>query len=53
MKDIFVTGRFGTYPHAFIKIKNTFGLKATYQINSTRRYYSASDGAPVAEALQS
>ena len=25
----------GTYPHAYIKIKNTFGLKGSYQINDT------------------
>ena len=42
----------GTYPHAYIKIKNTFGLKGSYQINDTT-YYSGSDGSPVAEALHS
>ena len=42
----------GTYPHAYIKIKNTFGLKGTYQINSNT-FYTSSDGSPVAEALHS
>ena len=36
----------GTYPHAYIKIKNTFGLKGTYQINN-QTYYTSSDGSPV------
>ena len=42
----------GTYPHAYIKIENTFGLKGTYQINSNT-FYTSSDGSPVAEALHS
>ena len=42
----------GTYPHAYIKIKNTFGLKGTYQINSNT-FYSSSDGSPVAESQHS
>lgn len=42
----------GTYPHAYIKIKNTFGLKGTYQINSNT-FYTSNDGSPVAEALHS
>ena len=40
----------GTYPHAYIKIENTFGLKGTYQINSNT-FYTSSNGSPVAEAL--
>ena len=35
----------GTYPHAYIKIKNTFGLKGSYTINS-QTYYSKNDGTP-------
>ena len=42
----------GTYPHAYIKIENTFGLKGTYQINRNT-FYTSSDGSPVAEALHS
>tara|TARA_B100000900_G_scaffold104830_1_gene87018 strand:- start:165 stop:1016 length:852 start_codon:yes stop_codon:yes gene_type:complete len=42
----------GTYPHAYIKIKNTFGLKGTYQINNNT-FYTSNDGSPVAEALHS
>ena len=42
----------GTYPHAYIKIKNTFGLRGTYQINSNT-FYTSSDGSPVAEGLHS
>ena len=42
----------GTYPHAYIKIKNTFGLKGTYEINS-ETFYSANDGSPVAEGSYS
>ena len=34
----------GTYPHAYIKIKNTFGLKGSYQINDTTYYSVASGG---------
>ena len=36
----------GTYPHAYIKIKNTFGLKGSYQINN-ETFYTSSDGSPV------
>ena len=42
----------GTYPHAYIKIKNTFGLKGTYQINGNT-FYSSIDGSPVAESQHS
>ena len=38
----------GTYQHAYVKIKNTFGLKGTYQINS-EKYYTSSDGSPVVD----
>ena len=38
----------GSYPYAYIKIKNTFGLKGTYQINN-QTFYSSNDGSPVAE----
>ncbi|WP_269623426.1 hypothetical protein [Prochlorococcus marinus] len=34
----------GTYPHAYIKIKNTFGLKGSYQLAGTN-YYSMASGA--------
>ena len=37
----------GSYPYAYIKIKNTFGLKGTYQIND-QTFYSSNDGSPVA-----
>ena len=32
----------GTYPHAYVKMTNTFGLKGSYQLNSTT-YCSKSD----------
>ena len=32
----------GTYPHAYVKMANTFGLKGSYQLNSTT-YCSKSD----------
>ena len=35
----------GTYSHAYIKMANTFGLKGSYQLNSTT-YCSKSDGTP-------
>ena len=38
----------GTYQHAYVKIKNTFGLKGTYQINS-ETFYTSSDGSPVVD----
>ena len=34
----------GVFPHAYIKIDNTFGLKGSYQINGTT-YYSVANGA--------
>ena len=34
----------GSYPHAYIKIKNVFGLKGTYTVNDVQ-YYSKANGA--------
>lgn len=34
----------GTYPHAYIKIKNTFGLKGSYTHDGTKYYTQASGG---------
>ena len=38
----------GSYPHAYIKINNTFVLKGTYQI-ADETFYSSNDGSPVEE----
>ena len=38
----------GSYPHAYVKINNTFVLKGTYQI-ADETFYSSNDGSPVGE----
>jgi len=39
----------GTYPYAYLKVSNTFGLKGTQKINNTT-YYSSSDGTATTNA---
>tara|TARA_Y100000589_G_C26730250_1_gene457387 strand:+ start:175 stop:531 length:357 start_codon:yes stop_codon:yes gene_type:complete len=42
----------GSNPNVYITIKNTFGLKETYQINS-QTFYSVNDRSPVAKGSYS